>query len=172
MAFIVFAGSNKPVVEREPYASFLESFDKLADNLEGQKIELTFVGKDGMDGSAIFSVFGDAEFFEMSYEFSEVCTETASSKKLWYIKSLVRCAFYESEDMEDHIDVLEKYRDNKLENLIYIDGLNDINFTYYVDHEFTDIIFDILVDDEEKIKSVCLSFLSYIVALFAMSPMG
>lgn len=163
MAIIVFNQKNNPL-QREPYRTFNKLFAEAANNLEGARIEFEISGRNEKKDLHVCFCNLVEKYFNMAFTFSEV--SMGEKERKWYIR--YSCEFdIDSDDFEEHRESLENMRLKHITDYIYIDGVEGMNYSYYLGAEYAEMIFDILVDGRDVIQSVCCGMINYIIAVFA-----
>ena len=151
-------------LEKEPYVSFFKKFNFIKDSLHGERIELR-VG--GAEGSFCNGFYVDDVFYinpALSLEFSQV-----PKSKDYPESMLVRlCYSFEGEDGYDLDFHLQRIRDiRKRAEYFYIPWATHFEFSSQIDEDYR-LIFDVLVEDSDRIADVCCSLISHVIAIFSL----
>lgn len=156
--------NKQECLSKEPYASFLKKFDLIRGEVNGEQIELRVGGKNECFANGFYI---DESYYKnprLQLDFATVPAPGDSQKTC----TLIRISHsYEGEDGYDLEFHLQRAKDlKKRAPYFYIPDASHFEFSSQVDDEYK-LLFDVIVEDETKVSSVCCSLISLIIAIFS-----
>lgn len=159
--------SNHDCTTREPYISFLKKFELIKnEDINGEQIELRVANKDGTFANGFYN---DSVYYKNPRLRIDFATLPLSKNNLTNC-TLIR-ATYSYEGVDDH-DQLE-FHIQRVKNIkkrtpyYYLPNVTCFEFSSQIDDEYK-LIFDVSVNDYEKVSDVCCSLISLFITIFSL----
>ena len=150
---------------KEPYVSFLKKYNTIKDDLNGEQIELRVGGKDGCYANGFYI---DNVYYKnprLKIDFASITSHKDGQRTSVFIRFSYS---YEGEDIGDFNLHLQRVKDiKKRAPYYYIPGASHFEFSSQIDDEYK-LLFDVLVEDLEKVSEVCCSMISLIITIFSL----
>ena len=163
---VLYVNLNKQEsLTKEPYVSFFKKFDIIKDDINGEQIELRVGGKDGCFANGFYI---DKVYYKnprLRIDFATIPAPDNNETTC----TLIRASYsYEGEDGYDldfHLQIAKDIK--KRAPYYYLPGATNFEFSSQIDDEYK-LLFDVLVDDPEKVSNVCCSLISLIITIFSL----
>jgi len=163
---VLYVNPNKQEsLQKEPYASFLKKYDVIKENLNGEQIELRVGGRENCFSNGFYVSSYYCKNPRLKINFATILHPDDSNKKC----TLVRMVY--SYDGENSFDVdfhIQRAKDVKKRSAYYyLPNVTHFEFSSQIDDEYR-FIFDVLVEDVEKISEVCCSLINLVISIFSL----
>jgi len=163
---ILYVNLNKhDSLSREPYASFFKKYENIKGALNGEQIELRVGGRNECFSNGFYV---DEFYYKnpaLRIDFATVPSPDDEKAKSIFVRVVYS---YEGEDCCDLDFHLQRVRDiRKRAPYYYIPGAAYFEFSSQIDDEYK-LVFDAIVEDEEKVPEVCCSIISLIISIFSL----
>ncbi len=163
---VLYVNLNKhEPTKKEPYASFLKKFDIIKDDLDGEQIEIRVGGR---DGTFVNGFYIDRVYYKnprLKFDFSTVPSPYEQNKTATFIRATYSYDDEDGYDLDFHLQRAKNIK--KRAPYYYLPGVTNFEFSSQIDDEYK-LIFDVLVEEKEKVEEICCFLISQIISIFSL----
>lgn len=164
--FEMTANSIINVLNREPYASFINEYNKLNGTIDEKLIELTI---DFDECELIDGFWHDGCYHKekmIKFWLKENSNGTNENDKSTEISACIMIEFDPKEHVEVHLERIESIKQRI--PFFFIPMVSHMKTKLYLDDEYFNVNIEVIVPNTENIKDVCMSIINQYICMFSM----